>query len=232
MFDLTKDIAFEREEVIKWVNEHNNKEVVVVDEAVNVAYNRDFLNKEQKQLNKIMDMTRDRNLGIFLCLPNFKNCDVHIRHRAKIWVYVEKRGCALVFIAPKNPAKSDKWDLKLLENLWSKGKDLSVTFPPFHSTLNFNKLPADVEKVYKKIKDEKRSKIELDELEKQKAKGSCENCGGNSWTFIRTKKLQECRSCGFRRTPNHLLPHTQEEVAYTINNTQEAKIDETDEQID
>lgn len=196
--DLDKDIAFTQDDVMQWINanQENPKSVLVVDEAVNVAYSRDFMKRENKALNKIFDMMRSKNLCLMLNIPYFKSLDTHIRNRAKIWLYVDARGHSYIFLAEKNPAKLDKWDLKLLEKLWESNSNL-VQYSAYKGYIRFKALPEDIETAYNKFKNEKRALIEQKEMnDTPRLRLKCPRCNLTDIIHLRRENCLRCRKCG------------------------------------
>lgn len=149
------------------------------DEAINSGYKRNFQDKGQQELIKIITVYRD-NYNIFAsAIPNFFNLDKDLRDLYFIHLHVIERGIAVVHMPLQGRLYSqDRWDSKYnakIEDSWSKKMNIDPNFkPPYHrlSTfrgyLFFGDVTEKQKKLYKEIKREKRKDAFLTEEEKNK----------------------------------------------------------------
>ncbi len=175
-FHPYRDILYSRKEVLRFF--HKWKHSGMADEMINVTFNRDFYNTDQKDIIKIINMNRDHNNFFIACVPQFKNLDSQIKNLTSMKITIVRRGVALIHMPNKTVYSSDIWDERVNEKIereWLKG---GVTNPQysrlttFRGYLRFPKLTPKQEAIYQKIKNEKRNIIAkekgLDELEKEK----------------------------------------------------------------
>ena len=71
------------------------RDTFIIDEAINVVFNRDFYNDNQKKIIKGLNMNRDHYNLIILCVPSFANMDTQIKQLCKMRITVVKRGYAI-----------------------------------------------------------------------------------------------------------------------------------------
>lgn len=159
-FSISNNITFSRQETIERIKTLPKYSCVVVDEAINLLFRRDFAKREQKDLLKLLDMCRDRNLCLIFNIPQAWSLDSHILNRVRCWIYVYKRGSALVFQPSENPFSRDPWNRALNELLvrkgqWRRSKN-------YVSSLRFNKVPKQTFEKYLKVKTEKKAKLETE----------------------------------------------------------------------
>lgn len=170
-----RDLLYQRKEVLKFF--HSTNRSGIADEMINVTFNRDFYNEEQKDLIKMINMNRDHNNLFISCVPQFKNLDSQIKNLCSMKITVVRRGLAIVHLPNKVVYSADIWDEKFnekIERQWLKG---GVTNPrysrltTFKGFLKFPKLTEKQELSYQKIKDEKRNIIAkekgLEEVDEQ-----------------------------------------------------------------
>lgn len=149
------------------------------DEAINSGYKRNFQEKAQQELIKILTAYRD-NYNIYAsAIPNFFSLDKDLRDLYFIHLHVIERGVAVIHMPLQGRLYSqDRWDAKYnakIEDSWSKKMHKDPNFkPPYHrlSTfrgyLFFSDVTAKQKKLYKTIKKEKRQKAFLTDEEKIK----------------------------------------------------------------
>ena len=159
--------VYSRDEVIKLLKEQQYS-VCFDDEAVNSGYKRNFQDKAQQELIKIVTAYRD-NFNIYAsAIPNFYSLDKDLRDMIFLHLHVIERGLALVFMPLENTLYSqDKWDTKnnaRKEASWTEKIKRNPNFKPrfyelstFRGYLYFNKLTPLQEQLYKEIKKAKRA---------------------------------------------------------------------------
>lgn len=147
------------------------------DEAINSGYKREFQNKGQQEMIKILTAYRD-NFNIFAsAIPNFFSLDKDLRDLYFLHLHIIERGIAVVHMPLQGRLYSqDRWDAKYnakIEESWSKKMQKDPKFkPPYHrlSTfrgyLYFNDLTQKQKELYKEVKKTKREDSFLTEQEK------------------------------------------------------------------
>lgn len=162
-FKMRKDIIYTRNHVIKAFNDW--RRIVVADEQVNVAFNRDFYNEDQKDLIKIMNMNRDHNICYFGAIPSFSNMDTQIKGLTKLRLTVLRRGLALVQTPTKSMFSTDKWNVNYnqrLEQEWLKKKVKNPHYAKLTTVrgiLSFPDLPKSLRNIYEEVKNNERNVI-------------------------------------------------------------------------
>ena len=151
------------------------------DEAINTGYKRDFQNKGQQELIKLITAYRD-NFNIYAsAIPFFYSLDKDLRELIFVHIHLIERGLAVIFMQLEdNIHQTDPWDTKnnsRKEEKWQKKKSEDPNFKfPYHKLstfvgyLKFNDLTLKQRKLYEEIKKTKRKSAFLtdDELKKQK----------------------------------------------------------------
>lgn len=170
-FDLNNDIIFSRKELLDWINNARPGSWGLADEAINVLFKRDFAAKQQKFLLKIIDMCREKNLTLLMCVPNFWAMDKHLLEgRVRLRVHVAKTGLAFMWKPSENPFTPDKWCRKYNEKVcynWDSYPNAKRTIG-FMGFLPFGDLPEKYKVIYLKIKKEKKEMIAREEEEENK----------------------------------------------------------------
>ena len=115
-FDINKDILFSQDELIDKISMAQPGSFVVLDEAINVLFKRDFATRKQKFIIRLLDMCRDRNLCLMFCVPNFWSIDKHVLEgRIKLRIHIARTGLAFMWKPTSNPFTPDKWNRKVNE---------------------------------------------------------------------------------------------------------------------
>lgn len=148
------------------------------DEAINSSYKRNFQDKIQQELIKIITAYRD-NFNIYAsAIPNFFSLDKDLRDLYFLHLHVIERGVAVVHMPLQGRLYSqDRWDAKYnakIEAKWGKRMQSDPKFkPPYHKLttfrgyLFFNKLTTRQEKLYKEVKMKKRGESFILEEKKE-----------------------------------------------------------------
>lgn len=168
-----RDIIYQRKKAISFFNKW--KHSALLDEMINVSFNRDFYQEEQKDFIKIINMNRDHNNLCIACVPQFKTLDSQIKNLTAIRIQVERRGIAIIHMPNRTIYSADVWDEKLNEKIereWNQGgvhKPRYSKLTTFKGYLRFKALSEKEEELYQKIKNEQRTIIakekNLDEVE-------------------------------------------------------------------
>lgn len=147
------------------------------DEAINSGYKRDFQNKGQQELIKILNAYRD-NYNIYAsAIPNFFSLDKDLRDLYFLHLHVIERGIAILHMPLQGRLYSqDRWDSKhnaKIEEKWSKRYQKDPNFKPayhklstFRGYLFFNDLTKKQRELYKDVKKIERDKAFLTDKEK------------------------------------------------------------------
>jgi hypothetical protein len=166
IYNPKKHQVYSREDVIKLLSREKYG-LCFDDEAINSGYKRDFQNKGQQELIKIVTAYRD-NFNVYAsAIPNFFNLDKDLRDLVFLHIHVLERGLGVLHMPIQGRLYSmDKWDTKNnahLEDKWNKQKATNPDYKiPYHklSTFRgyvyFEDLTPKQRELYKQIKDEKR----------------------------------------------------------------------------
>lgn len=167
--------VYDREDIIKLLKtQYLGK--CMDDEAINSGYKRDFQNKGQQELIKILNAYRD-NYNIYAsAIPNFFSLDKDLRDLYFLHLHVIERGLAVVHMPLQGRLYSqDRWDAKhnaKIEEKWSKAFQKNPNFRPayhklstFRGYLYFTDLTRKQRLLYKSIKKEKRQKAFMSDSE-------------------------------------------------------------------
>ena len=176
IFNPWKHQVYSRDEVIKLLK-GSQYGICMDDEAINSGYKRDFQNKGQQELIKIITAYRDNFNAYGSAIPNFFNLDKDLRDLYFLHLHVIERGLAVVHMPTQGKLYSqDRWDAKYnatVEGKWSKKLQENPNFkPPYHRLttfrgyLFFEDLTDKQKKLYKEIKRTKRAKAFLTDKEK------------------------------------------------------------------
>ncbi len=140
-FSPWKHQVYSRKDVIKLLK---NEKLGLCwdDEAINSGYKRDFQNKAQQELIKIVTMYRD-NFNIYAsAIPNFFSLDKDLRDLIFLHFHVVERGIAIVHMPLQGKLYSqDRWDTKnnaKIEERWINRSKKDPNFkPPYHRLSTF-----------------------------------------------------------------------------------------------
>ena len=142
----------------------------IADEMINVAFNRDFYNEDQKDIIKQLNMNRDHCNFFQQCVPQFQVLDNQIKNLCKIRITVVRRGVAIIQTPNKSIYSVDRWDQKInekIERQWiAKGiKNPHYTkLTTFRGLLRFPALREASEIKYQLVKDTKRNAVAKEEM--------------------------------------------------------------------
>lgn len=195
-FNPYKHQVYNREEVIKLLKtQHKGK--CFDDEAVNSGYKRDFQNKGQQELIKIITAYRD-NFNVYgSAIPNFFSLDKDLRDLVFLHLHVIERGIAVVHMPLPNLLYSqDRWDTKnnaRKEQAWTEKIKKDPTFKPkfhqlstFRGYLYFNDLTEKQKKLYLEVKHNKRA-LAFDNTEDEKEQSFIDKI----YSFLLSGKLSK-----------------------------------------
>lgn len=164
-----RDLIYSQKEMMKYLSSWHR--IGIPDEMVNVTFNRDFFSQDQKDIIKMINMYRDHKNLTIACVPFFATLDNQIKNLCKIRLTVLRRGFALLQTPNKTIYVKDRWDSatnEKIEREWLiKGKLLRPSYAKLTTArgfLKFSPLPKNIQDKYQKIKDDKRARIEKDEM--------------------------------------------------------------------
>jgi len=161
-----KGILYKREDVINFFDKWNCS--ALADEMINVSFNRDFWNEDQKNLIKMINMNRDHCNLLIMCIPQFQVLDNQIKNLCKIRITIARRGLAVIQTPNRTIYNKDKWDNannERIEREWlKKGSGLPQysKLNTFRGMMKFPALSDKDELIYQKIKDNERTIIKKD----------------------------------------------------------------------
>jgi hypothetical protein len=185
-YNPQKHQVYSREEVIKLLSREKYG-ICFDDEAINSGYKRDFANKGQQELIKIVTAYRD-NFNIYCsAIPNFFSLDKDLRDLVFIHIHVIERGLGVLHMPIQGRLYSqDKWDTKNnanLEDKWNKIKAKNPDYNiPYHSLstfkgyVYFEDLTPKQRELYEQIKQEKRRESFNKYIEKPDEQDFYEKC--------------------------------------------------------
>lgn len=164
-FSMNKDLLYTKEDIVKALSTRKKK-VIVGDEIVQTAFNRDFYSEYNKTLIKTLTMYRDSCNLFISCIPNFSMLDNQFRSLTKMRIDVVKRGIGIIHVPIKSQYTRDIWDVannEKVEKEWlSKGmlaKPKYTKLSTFLGIVKFGDLPPATRKQYLRIKTKKRNSI-------------------------------------------------------------------------
>lgn len=175
-FAPKKDILYKRKEII---DAFNNRwmSTFMADEMINVSFNRDFYDMDQKKLIKIINMNRDHCNLFIACVPQFQTLDNQIKNLCKIRITVVRRGLAIVQTQNRSIYATDRWDSQVNEKIEKNWLKNGITKPrysrltTFRGLLTFGDLTPKQREEYEEIKRNKRNEIKQEqEAEEQSNK--------------------------------------------------------------
>lgn len=160
-FKPRRDIAFSRDDVIRQLGE-KTKGVILADELINVGYNRDFWDQDQKTLIKALNMYRDKCNLFIGCIPYFTDLDKQMQKLCKIRITVLRRGYALLQLQTKSIYTNDPWDSdnnKKVERKFKAGKIKYSKLSTVKGIIKFNDITPKQRAIYDEVKKEKRGQV-------------------------------------------------------------------------
>lgn len=170
-FRIENDVIFSKEELINKIMIAKLGSFIVLDEAINLLFKRDFMDRKQKFLLKLLDMCRDRNLCMIFCVPNFWSLDKHLLEgRIKLRVHIARTGFGFLWKPTTNPFTPDKWNRKYNEKIcyaWDTYPDAKRT-KGFVGYIKFGDLCDGDKEIYLRIKAVKKEEIKRKEDEEER----------------------------------------------------------------
>ena len=167
-FKPMKCLLYSKKEFIAFL--HKWQASGIADEMINVTFNRDFYNEDQKNIIKMINMNRDHGNLIIACVPEFKNLDNQIKNLAKMRISIVRRGIAVIQTPNRSIYSKDKWDQAINEKIERSWIEKGVKNPKytklttFRGILKYPKLSEKQEAIYQRVKDEKRNIIAKEQM--------------------------------------------------------------------
>jgi len=163
-FDMEKAYTLSFEELLTKIHEYDNADegsVFWLDEATNIANNRDWMGRDNKQFITMLEMFRSRKWCLILCIPDYYRLDVYLREqRVRYSLHAEILGWE------HNPTPNRGYfELKRLDYRKSKGYRNIDTV----GYGKFDRIPAGDAETYKSIK-ERTQNSKLTEMYEEKNK--------------------------------------------------------------
>ena len=149
---------------------HSWREIGIVDEAINVAFNRDFYQQDQNDIIKLINMNRDHCNLFIACVPAFQTLDAQVKNLCKIRITVVRRGMCIIQAPNQTICIKDKWDTatnEKIEREWLKKGKTNPQYSrltTFRGLMKFSALSDRAEGMYQKVKDRKRNLVAKEEM--------------------------------------------------------------------
>lgn len=163
-FRAKRDIVYTREDTLKHLATKKHG-VIFSDEMINVAYNRDFYQEEQKTMLKALNMYRDSGNVFVGCIPSFIELDKQVQRLCRIRITCVRRGVALIHSKIQSMFQSDSWDVKNNQRIESKWALKRLSKPHYaqistiKGILKFGDISPSQREEYEAIKQEKRGQV-------------------------------------------------------------------------
>ena len=159
-FSPKQNIVYDKEDTLKLLAT-KKKCFIFSDEMINVAYNRDFYDKDQKDILKVLNMYRDSGNVFFGAIPKFNDLDTQMRKICKLRIVVVRRGVAELHRPKHNVFSNDRWDTSANAKIEDKlgRKKAPSRYSTFVGILKFSDITPNQREIYEKIKEDKRGKI-------------------------------------------------------------------------
>jgi len=167
-FHWKNSLIYTKKETLRFF--HKWDATGIADEMINVTFNRDFYDTEQKNIIKMINMNRDHRNLFIACVPQFQTLDTQIKNLCKIRITVVRRGLAVIQTPNRTIYVKDKWDQNTNEKIerdWIKKgiKNPHYTrLTTFRGIMKFPKLHEKSEEMYQSVKDMKRNLIAKEEM--------------------------------------------------------------------
>ncbi|KKN02325.1 hypothetical protein LCGC14_1118800 [marine sediment metagenome] len=152
-FSFSKNMAISADDFLEKALKLPRYSVVMGDEAINIFFKRESLNKDRIKAIKIMDTIRKRNLCLILNIPQFWSLDSHIlQGKVRFWGYIDKRKACHMFKPIRHPFSEDVWNRRINKKAVWNWDDLSYIskIKNYIGTFEFEKMSKEDEAEYNK----------------------------------------------------------------------------------
>jgi rubrerythrin len=148
-FDIKKDVLYSFKDLIERLKTVPKYHALVLDEAVEFAFSRNAMKREQKKIIQVFMQVRQKNLCFIMLIPNIMDIDKYFReHRAARWFEVVSRGQFLAHEKIKDIYKGKVfWQQKYRD-----------TFEPLDSETWFEYIEVKKEAFSRRVKQKKPNK--------------------------------------------------------------------------
>lgn len=164
-YDPWKHQVYDRNDILNLLAQF--KSYVQDDEGINSGYKREFQNRGQQEMIKMLTNNRDNFPVYSTALPNFFSLDKDLRDLFFIMFHIVARGVAIVHMPVEGTLYSqDPWDSKnnaKIEEKWRARMIKDPSFRPkyhqlstFQGYLFFNDLTDLQQQLYKEVKAHKK----------------------------------------------------------------------------
>lgn len=160
LFVLQEHVIYDPEELLRLIDDAPRYGSIVLDEAGEAAFSRDFNTEMNKAIIKASQQMRDRNLHVIFNLPALELLDSALRRRFKTLVISE---------APNFRRGRSLWHVPVIPRYGKK----SEPYFDLQHIYYFKPLPPAIREAYVKIKTKRgieRVQRYIDQVEKERAK--------------------------------------------------------------
>lgn len=150
-FSFDKNMAIGADDFLDKALKLPRYSVLMGDEAINIFFKRESLNKDRIKAIKIMDTIRKRNLCLILNIPQFWSLDGHIlQGKVRFWGYIDKRRSCHMFKPIRHPFSEDVWNRRINKKMVWNWDDLSYIskIKNYIGSFEFEKLSDEDEASY------------------------------------------------------------------------------------
>ena len=135
-FDVERNVAYNFDQIIERIENLEEKDALIIDEAVNVMMSEDWNKFESKYLKKVFTKLRVKHMLVILCIPNYFWLDRKYRDdMVNFWIYVYMRGRGIIFTPKSILGIKDAWRID-----WFKKHSSSISFGYFTDPLEVEKV--------------------------------------------------------------------------------------------
>lgn len=147
-FDIKRGYTYDADAFKKKIREGGDiGRTFWMDEGSIIANNRDWNTQQNKGFVKVLETCRSRHYTLGMCIPSFERLDVYIReHRARYWLHCE-------------PMTFDEGGPRARGYCEVKKKNDVTGAMELIGYAEYSKMPDDVAKVYKQLKEESQNKL-------------------------------------------------------------------------
>lgn len=149
--------------------------VIILDEAISLLYKRNSNTKNQKKLNVLFSIIRQKNYIVFLNIPNITDIDsFYISHRILLILEIFKRGFYYCLAKSSNKYSDDPFYLKIASRLYAdneymdKAQLIQLVMHQLPNFLFWSKFFKVDDDYYNKYKFYKQKYTMSEELENEK----------------------------------------------------------------
>lgn len=161
--NLHKFIAYDNMDVLNKIENAEDGQPLVCDEAVRFALAEDWMKQESKEIKKMFTQMRTKHLFVIFCIPDFFWIDKKYMLMVTAWIHVYARGRSVIFFPDQRIGVEDRWHRKEFKRLLKvpvfmfdnpeKIQKACKRHPNFFDFLSFPPLPQDIYQDYKKVRD-------------------------------------------------------------------------------